>query len=293
MLKIAGSIVAPTTLLTSLLFYFGLLYTHWFYDYFGVNSTVLGFTSTDYLTTSVDALFVPITMIAGIGLLVIWGHTLLRTLLAAFRARIVRVLTPTTAATGLALSAIGLWAILSPNQTVIEKHYVAVSPLSLAAGVLLLTYAFHLRRVTLTSKSNAPNMRPDWLAIAEWGVVFMLVGISLFWAATDYSSEVGKIRAHKYEMELSTKPSVVLYSAQSLSLHAAGVREVACENPDAAYRFRYEGLKLVRQAGDRYLFLPATWSRTDGAAIVMPRNDSLRLEFTRTSTNGTEPVTTC
>lgn len=169
----------------------------------------------------------------------------------------------------------------------IERNYVAVSPLSLAAGVLLLTYAFHLRRVT-----TAPA-RPERLAIAEWAAVFMLVGISLFWAATDYSTEVGKVRAQLLATTLSTKPSVVVYSAQSLSLHATGVREVICESPDAAYRFRYEGLKLVRQAGDRYLFLPATWSPVDGVAIVMPRNDSLRLEFTRASGSGAEPVTTC
>src|SRR5918911_1335418 len=39
-LKIAGSIVAPTTLLTALLFYFGLLHAYWFCQYFGVNYTV-------------------------------------------------------------------------------------------------------------------------------------------------------------------------------------------------------------------------------------------------------------
>lgn len=74
---------------------------------------MLGFTTADYLTSSVDALFVPVTVIAGVGLLAIWGHTLLRTRLAASRASVVRVLTPATAVLGLALFAIGLWALLT------------------------------------------------------------------------------------------------------------------------------------------------------------------------------------
>src|SRR4029077_18370841 len=42
LVKILGAIVAPTTLLTALLYYFGWSHAYWFCDYFGVNSTVLG-----------------------------------------------------------------------------------------------------------------------------------------------------------------------------------------------------------------------------------------------------------
>lgn len=48
-----------------------------------------------------------------------------------------------------------------------------------------------------------------------------------------------------------------LYSEKSLNLQAPGVREIDGHSPDAAYRFRYEGLKLVPQSGNQYLFLPA------------------------------------
>jgi hypothetical protein len=64
-----------------------------------------------------------------------------------------------------------------------------------------------------------------------------------------------------------------------LSLHAPGVRETRCHDPNAAYRFRYDGLKLVLQSGDQYLFLPEGWSPSNGVAILMPRSPSLRLEF--------------
>ena len=72
---------------------------------------------------------------------------------------------------------------------------------------------------------------------------------------------------------------VVVYSEKILSLQVAGVREVPCKNPDAAYRFRYEGLKLIPQSGNQYLFLPANWTPADSATIVLSRSDALRLEF--------------
>ncbi len=87
--------------------------------------------------------------------------------------------------------------------------------------------------------------------------------------------------------ELPTYPSAVVYSERSLSLHAPGVRETRCHDRDAAYRFRYDGLKLVLQSGDQYLFLPEGWSPSNGVAILMPRNDSLRLEFIPAAARGT------
>src|SRR5215472_13847652 len=81
--KILGAVVAPTTLLAALLYYFGWSHAYWFCNYFGVNSTVLGFTTTDYLMRSVDALFVPMTVAASAALLAVWGHSVLRARLAA------------------------------------------------------------------------------------------------------------------------------------------------------------------------------------------------------------------
>ena len=40
--KILGNVVAPTTALTALLFYFGWSHAYWFFDYFGVNSPCSG-----------------------------------------------------------------------------------------------------------------------------------------------------------------------------------------------------------------------------------------------------------
>jgi hypothetical protein len=58
-------------------------------------------------------------------------------------------------------------------------------------------------------------------------------------------------------------------------------------------RFRYDGLKLLPQSGDQYLLLPGTWSRRNGVAILIPRNDFLRLELVPASARATERPPTC
>jgi hypothetical protein len=85
--------------------------------------------------------------------------------------------------------------------------------------------------------------------------------------------------AQRLEITLPSRPDVVAYSEKGLSLQAPGVREVACQDADAAYRFRYDGLKLVLQVGNQYLLLPSGWTHANGAAILIPRSDKTRLEF--------------
>ncbi|MBC6461759.1 hypothetical protein [Actinomadura sp. HBU206391] len=282
--QILGAVVAPTTLLSSLLYYFGWSHAYWFFDYFGVNSTLLGLTTSDYLMRSLDALFVPMTVVASAALLALWGHAVLRARLAVgSRPRLMRVVQPAVGIGGLALAIGGLASVVA--TTVLSAH-LAVAPLSLASGVLLLTYWVHLRRV-LTARPAGRERRPAGAAAREWAVVFLLVGLSLFWAASDYAAAVGTQRARQFVAELPTYPSAVIYSERSLSLHAPGVREVRCDAPAAAYRFRYDGLTLVLQSGDQYLFLPRAWTPSDGLAVIVARDKSLRLEFIRPSARAT------
>lgn len=288
--RILGAVVAPTTLLTSVLFYFGWMHAYHFFDYFGVNSTVLGLTTQDYLMRALDGLFVPMTVVACAGLLVLWGHTVLRARLASgARPWMLRVVVPVMAAVGLVLTAGGLVSVLVSRETLLDGYlYDTAAPLSLALGVLVLTYAVHLWRLL-----SGAAARPAWAMVAEWAGVFVLVGLSLFWAAANYSRAVGYGRAAEQVAELPHQPGAAVYSQQSLSLRAPGVREVRCRDPEASYRFRYDGLKLVLLSGDQYMLLPASWTRTDGVAILLPRSDSLRIEFFPRSSRGTVQHSTC
>jgi hypothetical protein len=242
-----------------------------------VDWTLLGLTNRDYVMRSLDGLFVPLTAVACAGLLVLWGNAVLRARLAVgSRPRVLGVLLPALTVAGLLLAGAGIASVLT--RTVLNR-YLAVAPLSLAFGVLALAYAVHLRRLVAERLHGERAGTALWAAVAQWAAVFVLVGLSLFWAASDWSAAVGRSRARQFVAELPGYPDAVVYSSRSLSLHAPGVREVRCRDPEAAFRYRYDGLKLMLQSGDQYLFLPAAWSPRNGVAVLMPRSDALRLEF--------------
>jgi hypothetical protein len=218
-------------------------------------------------------LFVPLAVVTSSGLLVWWAYIILQSRLTEkSRKTVAAVLLPVTAVSGLGLLAIGLSGVF--RHPLLEFHF-AVSPLCLGAGILLLSYASRLYR----TPPGTHSAEPGWRELVEWAGVFMLVGLSLFWAAQGYSAGVGTSRAQLLAAQLASLPDTVVYSTHSLSLHVPGVTEASCGNSDAAYRFRYDGLKLILQSGGQYVFLPRTWSPGDGPAIVIPRSDSLRLEF--------------
>lgn len=280
-LKIVGSVVAPTTLLTALMYYFGRLEAAGFLWYLGAHVTVLDLTVQDYLNNSVDGLIPPLIAIAGTTLLVLWGYQLLIGALPPHRQQAVwRVLLPLAATAGLILLVLAMCDFLL--RPVFPASFLEGRGLSLSIGVLLLVYAAHLmRRLRSVHRTREPARRagPATAAVVEWGAVFILVSVGLFWAVGSYAITVGTSRAQLLEATLAGRPDVVAYSEHRLGLQAPGVREVSCSVTDAAYRFRYEGLKLVQQSGNQYLLLPAGWTRTSGAAILLPRSDKIRLEF--------------
>ncbi|MEU4250305.1 hypothetical protein AB0F15_23120 [Amycolatopsis sp. NPDC026612] len=271
-LRLLGSVIAPTTLLTGLLFFFGRQHANWLLDYFGVPLSTMGLTAQDYLVRSADGLFAPIAVVMAAVLALLWLYRFLRARLteAAWR-RLLRVATPAAVGCGLAGLAVAAVGIVSPEA--FAASY-AVPGAGLSLGVLFLVSASRL----LAARTGRPL--PAAVATAEWLAAFAMVSVGLFWAVADYSASVGVGRAIQIEAALATPPETVLYSAKSLNLTAPGIRETPCRNPDTAYHYRYTGLKLILQSGGQYFLLPVQWHKADGTALVLPRTDSLRLEFT-------------
>jgi hypothetical protein len=279
-LKIVGSVVAPTSLLTALMYYFGRLEFAGFFWYLGADVTVLDLTLYDYLDNSADGLTVPLLFVAGTGLLGLWIHQLLlRALPDRTRGKLWRVLMPAAAIVGSILMTLAVVDLVVGG--VFPLSFEEGRGLSLVIGVLLLAYALRLLRLLISERrpDQVPRRPPAVVAVAECGAVFLVVSVGLFWAVGSYAIAVGEGHARRLEATLSAKSDVVAYSEKRLILQAPGVQEVVCQDPDAAYRFRYDGLKLVKQSGNQYLFLPAGWTRANGAAILIPRSDKVRLEF--------------
>jgi hypothetical protein len=317
-LQVVGSIVAPTTLLTALCVYFGLMYAIGYYRYFGVNYTVLDLPTQGLLILSASTAVMPLATLAAVMLVSLWIYRLpLERSSDRVRRWLSFTLLPVVAVGGAALLALVAAETLLHLQ-VFPSPFPEGRGISLSAGVVLLAWAARLR-ATLAPTGTAERERataatatprsvlalarrallaatrpaePDHgpghvaLTVAKWVCLSVLFGVGLFWAVGSYALRLGPQDAQGFVMNLRCAPHVVLYSEKSLNLFTAGLTEEPATNPEGAYGFRYPGLKLVPQAGDQYLLLPADWAPAARPAIVLPRSDTLRLEFIPVATTG-------
>jgi len=282
-LQMLTAIVAPTTLLTALLFYFGWIRTNALFQYFGVDATALGFTTQDYLLRSTEALYVPLGTLLVVGLAGVWAHGQVEHWLAGRRgepSRRTAVAVATVGVVGSALFARGVAGVAVPR---LSRDGFLVTPACLGLGAVLGAYAQWLwRRLQPPRGRRGGANRPRWPGLIGLGLVAMLVVLSLFWATTDYARAYGRGRAVAYARDLAVRPGVVIYSAERLFLQGPGVREQALPAGEhASYRYRYSGLRLLTESHGRLFLLPAGWTTSDGAAIVLAGGDQLRVEFTR------------
>jgi hypothetical protein len=271
-LRAIGSVVAPVTLITAVMFYFGVQHAHWYFHYFGVNHTIMGLTTQDYLIRSADGLFVPLTGLAGAILLSLWTIRLATARLPERRKQAAQ------RAGAVASAVLGAFALI---VAVIGDRTSALPGLCLSAGVLLMALASNLHWLV---KGEERSRLPGWIGLSEWGALFIVVSIGLFWSVTNYSAAVGEERAYSTALKLTSQPEAFLYSRDRLSIPASSAREMVCSQPEGSgdsYRYRYDGLNLVFATADQYMFLPSDWPAGGGIAIVLPRTDPVRLEFLR------------
>jgi hypothetical protein len=288
-LKVFGAVLAQSSLLIGLLFYFGRSRSAGFYRYFRVNFTALDLTRNDFLFAGIDGLFVPIAVTCLLALLLLWLNRLLLTRVPErTRGRAVRVLVPAAALAGVVLVGLAFLDLVLEGRVFGVNS--PVGGLCLAGGVVALFYAARLVRLFLPPAAAPDRRGAGATGLAEWCAAFLLITIGLFWAADGYAHGVGLRGAITLHRSLPIVSEAVLYSAQSLSIGAEGVTERRCADPDAAYRFRYDGLRLVRQTGDQYVLLPETWTRAEGTALLIARSDAVRLEFAPPQGTGS---TTC
>jgi hypothetical protein len=278
-LQVVTAIIAPTTLLTALLFYFGWLRTNSLFRHFGVEATALGFTTQDYLLRSGEALYAPLGTLLVAALAGLWVHGLVSAWLASGdRHEWLRPAAAGLGIAGLALFAVGVAAILLPRLFQPES---LVPPLCLGLGAVLGAYGRWLWQRDLELKdSSHGGGRPGWAGLVNLVLVVLLVVLSLFWATTNYAQGYGRGRAAVFARNLAARPGVVVYSAERLFLGGPGVVETTLPAAEhASYRYRYGGLRLLTESRGRLFLLPEEWTPADGSAIVLAVDDKVRVEF--------------
>ena len=274
-----GAVIGPTALITALLFYFGWAKANAFAMYFGLDVSLFGLSSQDYILQSIRAVITPLGVLLIAGLLLLWAH---RTLVAQIerdpRRRLWPRLTVGLAVVGAASFVLGL--VLNADVYATERE-VAVVPLSLMLGVALLSYAVlvqrHRRHPQRWTAAPASSASPGLNVI----LVSMLLAVGLVWTVAEYAQLKGTDEAEFIHDQLAFQPGVVVYSAQRLHLGGAGVEETSFTEPESAFAFRYDRLKLLFHSDGKFFLVPESWSLNDGRTIVLQESDGMRLEFVR------------
>ncbi|WP_251151410.1 hypothetical protein [Cellulosimicrobium sp. Marseille-Q4280] len=286
--RIATEVVAPAGLLTALLYFFGRQRAMFFYQYFGVDVTSLQLTSTDYLVLAQDGFLLPLAVVAVVVLVALWVRG--GSVRAGERRPHPRVLLG-VGVVGTVLVGFGLFQAVWPGRGLADGVPSWVAPLCLALGLLVLVAV--VRRWRDELRRSRPEWRPPSVAarLTEWAAVFTLVAVSLFWAVANYSADIGESRGRQFEAELAGYPGVVVRSTTDLRLVAPGVEPLVCAPEGAAFRYRYDGLVLVQQAGGTYFLVPRDWSRAagDSAVLAVPVTAGVRLDYLPPDPQGGAP----
>lgn len=272
------SVVAPTSLVTALLFYFGWQRTSVQAHDMGLHESLLGFSTHDYVLRSIDPMRWPLLVGTVAALLAVAGHLWLvdwvRTEPARARRRRLRRLT----ITGEVLGALGLVLGTATSRINTRSHLVYLAaPLLVTAGVVLAGYSLHVHRRFVATRPRGKRPAEDaQLRLVASSLMVLLLLLSMFWSVDRYASVKGEDLATQIARDIDYWPRVTIYSAKRLALQPP-VTETDLGDDAAAYRFRYTGLTLLFKAEGKYFLRPTAGA--PAVNIVLADRDDLRLEF--------------
>ncbi|MGH3737076.1 MAG: hypothetical protein ACRDT6_15900 [Micromonosporaceae bacterium] len=271
------AVLGNITVITALLIYFGWRRSETQAQRLGIDESILGMSTQDYILRSVGPVLALLVTVAVAGLIWLWADRLI-VRRARAEHRTVRI----------AVRVLAFGWLIAPGLVWLAGYvrawrataYIAF-PLAIAGGILLTMYAGYLQRTLLDPDDDVPDT-PRHEALAR-GFAAVLIGTCLFWSASNYAQVLGGDLAREYAADVDAERAVkvVVYSPHRLHLTAPGVSEETLPAQDSAYKFRYRGLLLLDHTGGTYFLISEEWTRDDGVVLALPDDVKLRLEFVR------------
>ena len=277
-LSLGGSIIAPATLITALLFYFGYVSSRAQYDYFGVDVDTVGLSTQDYVMRSPQPLLVPLLVLT-----LLAGGFLAAHLAARRRAAVhpsFRSVAKGLVAGGLILLGLGVALLFGYAVIGDWAYYPLLTPLILAAGGTLAAYGITTIR-WMDKRAEGTSVRSAFAGPAVLISLWLAVAASLFWATATVAQWSGRGLAKEQARNLGELPSVIVDSKQRLFLPAGtGVaeRDLTGEADGQTFRYRYWNLRLLIHGRDRMFLVPTTWHPND-TTLLVPLDGEVRLQF--------------
>ncbi|GES36222.1 hypothetical protein RAJCM14343_1473 [Rhodococcus aetherivorans] len=275
---IAG-VVAPTTVLTGLCYYFGYVSARAYFAHFGIDTDAFGFSTADYVLRSVSVLYPALVMLLAAGCVVFWTRAYgLRVLRRGRRSGLARRTGWVTSAVGALLTTLAVLAVVVPRFSVLRNP--ALVPVFLGLGAVLIVAGTGilaaLRQVT-TPQSASSAERATWL-FAGAAVV-----LALFWLTNIFATEYGRAQAQNTAADLWDKETVVvLDTADRLFAPVNLVRESGLgAAPGQRFAYRYECLRALFARPEYWVLVPARWTAQYGYVLIVAVDESSRISVTR------------
>lgn len=270
-----SNFIAPATVITALLFYFGYVSSREFFLYFGVDVDVLNLSNQQFVMRSPGALFVPVMVIVLVAAGLLVGHRVFRRRVVAMNGigqkRVVR----SFGWTGVVLLTIGLLLAFLFGVLGDWDYYGFATALCLAVGAGLTAYALSTAQA-LTSGKPAR------------GAIVLLVAAGVaggFWATATVAQWWGLGQARILAADLRELPAVVLDSIEPLHPGTAAIEQVdllpgvSAEEAAGQFRYRYHGLRLLVRGGDYLFLVPDVWSPNASTLVIPLDEDAFRFRF--------------
>jgi hypothetical protein len=265
-LRLVATVGSPIAIVTGLLFYFGWVRATVQARRLGYDTAILDWSIQDYMLRSILVLFIPLMALVAFMLLLTWLHQRL----------VLPMVDSGRLAPWLPQGLRGSWLLLAAAAIFLSLFAAPLSgiviPIAVTLALLFALYGDLLER-RLTG-------RPRTVSAAKV-LILVLLAFAVFWDVERLASVVGE----GYAAQITANPrqllAVTVYSPKSLEIYVPGVTETKLSNADSAYRYRYDGLRLVQRSGDRYLLMSEQVDARTSRIIVLRETDTIRMEFSR------------
>jgi hypothetical protein len=263
-MRLIATIGSPIAIATGLLFYFGWVRASVQAKQLGYDTAILDWSVQDYILRSILVLFIPLMVLIALMLLLTWLHQRL-VLPMADAGRL---------ATWVPRALRGAWLLWVTVAVALSVLAVPLSGITVAmavtASLLCALYGDVLER-RLTGRTRTSSTAKV--------LVLVLLTLAVFWDVERLANVVGE----EYATQITANPgqllAVTVYSPRSLEIHVPGVVETKLGTSESAYRYRYDGLRLVQRSGDRYLLMSEHRDARASRIIVLRETDAIRMEF--------------
>lgn len=271
----------PLTIVTALMIYFGWARANTQAHLMGVDVSLFGFTTQDYVLQSISTLFVPLLVLGGVGLAALAVHRRLSWELRNPHAR------PRLRQGGHIALAVGLLVatVCLVIAALSSTRDSLVLPLVLGAAVAVAGYGAWLADAAGPRGPAGRASYPPGQRALRTFLVTAVVTLALLWELSSYSGVVGRGYAQQLERDVSQLPRATAFSAAPLGIEAPGVREERVVQPAAngrnVVRYRTTGLRFLVRSGNRLFLLHDGWRINGGVVVVLPDTDAIRWQFSR------------